>query len=65
MNKKYDIKEKWAQDAKVSEKEYNNMYSESINKNEDFWQEQGKRIDWIKQYSKIKDIKGIVFVIKV
>ena len=57
MNKKYDIKEKWARDAKVSEKEYNNMYSESINKNEDFWQEQGKRIDWLRPYSKIKDIK--------
>ena len=28
-----------------------------INKNEEFWREQGKRIDWIKPFSKIKDVK--------
>ena len=33
------------------------LYDKSINKNEEFWREHGKRIDWIKPFSKIKDVK--------
>jgi acetyl-CoA synthetase len=31
------------------------MYESSVNKQEEFWAEQGKRIDWIKPYTKVKD----------
>lgn len=31
------------------------MYKKSIEHNEEFWAEHGKRIDWIKPYTKIKD----------
>ncbi|WP_116131557.1 acetate--CoA ligase [Tropicimonas sp. IMCC34043] len=34
---------------------YEKMYAESINDPEKFWGEQGKRLDWIKPYTKVKD----------
>lgn len=33
------------------------MYKESIENNEEFWREQGKRLDWFKDYTKISDYK--------
>ncbi|UUX51930.1 acetate--CoA ligase [Nisaea acidiphila] len=35
---------------------YEKMYRESIENPEAFWAEHGKRIDWIKPYSKVKDV---------
>ncbi len=35
---------------------YQEMYSASIADPEAFWAEQGKRIDWIKPYSQVKDV---------
>ena len=52
-----EIKEEWINQAKVNSDEYNQMYSKSVNENDDFWNEQGKRIQWIKDYTKIKKIK--------
>ena len=43
--------------SKVNENEYNSIYEKSINTNDQFWFEKGKRIDWIKNYTKIKDVK--------
>ena len=42
--------------AKIKKSDYDNMYAESINNPDDFWSEHGKRVDWIKPYSKIKDV---------
>lgn len=36
--------------------EFEKQYQHSINHPEEFWAEQGKRIDWIKPYTKIKDV---------
>ncbi len=35
---------------------YKKMYRESINSPEEFWKEHGQRIDWIKPYTKVKDV---------
>ena len=35
---------------------YQTMYKQSVADPEGFWAEHGKRIDWIKPYSKIKDV---------
>ncbi|MBF9043145.1 acetate--CoA ligase [Rhodobacterales bacterium HKCCE4037] len=35
---------------------YEKMYADSIADPEAFWAEQGKRIDWIKPYTKVKDV---------
>ena len=45
-----------AKSAWVDNDKYKEMYAQSINNADVFWAEQGKRIDWIKPYSKIKDI---------
>ena len=57
MAEKIKIRENWIQNAKVNKNDYALLYDKSINKNEEFWKEQGKRIDWIKPFSKIKDVK--------
>ncbi|HUN51766.1 MAG TPA: acetate--CoA ligase, partial [Candidatus Sulfotelmatobacter sp.] len=46
----------WAKKAWCDEAGYAALYRRSIDDPEGFWREQGKRIDWIKPYSKIKDV---------
>mgnify|MGYP006134082995 CR=1 FL=1 len=41
------ILDTWKTDAKVDENEYLSMYERSIKDNENFWKEQGSRINWI------------------
>ena len=42
-------------DAHVDAARYDAMYAASISDPEAFWGEHGKRIDWIKPYTKVKD----------
>ena len=42
--------------ALVDASGYEKMYARSISDNETFWAEQAKRIDWIKPFSKVKDV---------
>ena len=51
------ILDSWKSEALVDKEQYENLYKESILENDDFWNKQGNRINWIKKYSKIKDIK--------
>jgi acetyl-CoA synthetase len=44
-------KSAWADEAK-----YKAMYARSIKDPEGFWGEHGKRLDWIKPYTKVKDV---------
>ncbi|MBF0374168.1 MAG: acetate--CoA ligase [Alphaproteobacteria bacterium] len=44
-----------AKSAWVDEKKYVEMYDRSVKDPEGFWGEHGKRIDWIKPYTKVKD----------
>jgi len=46
----------WAKRAYVDNAKYLAMYEASLKDPEAFWREQGRRIDWIKPYSKIKDV---------
>ena len=52
-----EIKNHWKKEALVNKNQYNEMYKESLNDNDGFWDKQGSRLDWIKKYSKIKDVK--------
>ena len=45
-----------AKAALINSDQYNEMYQRSIEDPEGFWAEHGKRIDWIKPYTKIKNI---------
>ncbi|SHH55670.1 acetate--CoA ligase [Cognatishimia maritima] len=45
-----------AAQAHVNEAKYNEMYAASIADPEGFWREQGKRVDWIKPFTQVKDV---------
>ena len=46
----------WSKRAYVNKKAYEKKYNLSINDNENFWKKEGKRITWIKPYTKVKDV---------
>ena len=47
----------WSKIAYVNKKSYEKKYKLSIVDNERFWKKEGKRISWIKPYTKVKDVK--------
>ncbi len=53
--KVYDVPAEWAKRAWVNEAQYDEMYARSITDPQGFWAEHGKRIDWFKPYTKVKD----------
>jgi len=53
----YKTKKEWISKAIVNKSQYEKKYKESIDDNDSFWKKEGKRIAWIKPYTKIKDIK--------
>ena len=53
----FKVTKKWAKKAYVDKNQYEKKYKLSIKDNDGFWKKEGKRIDWIKPYSKIKDVK--------
>jgi acetyl-CoA synthetase len=56
MNKPYPVKPEIRKKAWIDEDQYIKLYERSISDNTGFWAEQGRRIDWIKPYTKIKDV---------
>jgi len=46
----------WAKNSYVNQSSYESKYKESINNNEKFWADEGKRIHWFKPYTKIKEV---------
>ena len=55
-NDLFPVPADWAQKALVDEAKYNEMYAQSVEDPEAFWGEHGKRIDWIKPYTQVKDV---------
>tara|TARA_Y100001970_G_scaffold250881_1_gene323113 strand:- start:1236 stop:3314 length:2079 start_codon:yes stop_codon:yes gene_type:complete len=53
----FKVSNKWSNQAYVNKNQYEKKYKLSIKNNEDFWAKEGKRINWIKPYKKIKDVK--------
>ena len=51
------IRKDWITNAKIDSEEYLKMYNESITDNDAFWSKHAKRIDWFKNFTKIKNIK--------
>ncbi len=50
-------KPEWVKRSLANKSQYQKKYSESIKNNNAFWKKEGKRINWIKPYKKIKDVK--------
>ncbi|MDA0971226.1 MAG: acetate--CoA ligase [Proteobacteria bacterium] len=55
-NKIFNVTDEWSKIGLVNKKGYEEKYNESINDNDAFWAKEGRRIDWIKPYTKIKDV---------
>ena len=51
----YPVPQSVAAAAHVDEAKYHEMYEASVKNPEAFWGEHGKRIDWIKPYTKVKN----------
>ncbi len=49
------VSEAWAEKAWADNDRYREMYQQSVDDPEGFWAEHGKRIDWIKPFTKVKD----------
>ena len=56
----HPVSEDFAKSALIDKAGYEKMYKTSVDDNEGFWAEQGKRIDWIKPYTKIKNVNFMV-----
>jgi len=54
--KTYAVTAETASRAFVDAAGYEEMYKRSIEDNEGFWAEQAERIDWIKPFTKVKDV---------
>ena len=53
----FPVTNDFAAQALIDNETYQAMYAESIADPESFWNKHGKRIDWIKPYTKIKNTK--------
>ena len=53
----YKTKSEWIKNAFINKSAYEKKYSISLKDNDGFWKKEGKRITWIKPYTKIKDVK--------
>ncbi len=51
------VSDSWSNQAYVNDSKYKKKYKLSIKENDKFWAKEGKRISWIKKYTKIKDVK--------
>ena len=55
MTETYEVPEDVAAHALIDKSKYDAMYKSSIDDPDGFWGEHGKRIDWIKPYTKVMD----------
>jgi acetyl-CoA synthetase len=51
----YPVTDDWAKKAFIDKAKYEEMYRRSVDDPDGFWGEHGKRIDWIKPFSKVKN----------
>ena len=56
MGKTYPIPTQVAANAWINSQTYETLYQESVDDNEGFWADQAGRVDWIKPFSKVKNV---------
>ena len=52
----HPVSEQAKKRTKINAEKYQSLYDDSIQNPESFWAEQGKRLNWIKPYTKIKNV---------
>jgi acetyl-CoA synthetase len=56
MSKLHPVAAEFAAKARIRADDYAKMYAESVRDPEGFWRRVGGRLDWIKPFSKVKDV---------
>ncbi|CAA7624358.1 acetate--CoA ligase [Magnetospirillum sp. UT-4] len=56
MTDLFPVPADFAKSALIDEKTYKEWYERSVNDPDGFWGEHGKRLDWIKPFTKVKDV---------
>ena len=56
VNEIYPIPDSVKKRALIDEAQYEAMYARSVEDNEGFWAEQAERVDWIRPFTKVKDV---------
>ncbi len=51
----HPVKPEWKKDALIDKETYQAWYKQSVEDPDGFWGEHGRRIDWIKPYTKVKN----------
>ena len=54
--KLFKVPTEWSKNSYVNKSTYEAKYKESIENNEKFWADEGKRIHWFKPYTKVKEV---------
>ncbi|HEX4078854.1 MAG TPA: acetate--CoA ligase [Rhizomicrobium sp.] len=52
----FPVPEEWARRAHVDPAQYREMYERSLRSPEGFWREQAHRLDWIKRFTRVRDV---------
>jgi len=55
-DKLFKVPAEWAKNSYINQSSYQAKYKQSIENNEKFWAEEGKRIHWFKPYTKVKEV---------
>jgi len=56
VNEIYPVPDSVKKRALIDEAQYEAMYARSVEDNEGFWAEQAERVDWIRPFTKVKDV---------
>jgi acetyl-CoA synthetase len=54
--KLHPVTEEWAERAYINADKYRAMYQQSVEGPDGFWREQAKRLDWMKPFTKVKNV---------
>jgi len=55
-NELFKVSDEWSSSSLIDSHKYKEWYQNSFDNNEEFWKEHGRRIDWVKPYSKVKNV---------
>jgi len=56
MSRKYEVPRSVADRAYIDTNRYVEMYGRSVQDNEGFWADEAARVDWIRPFSKVRDV---------
>ena len=56
MSKTYPVIPAARERTHVDQQRYQDMYKQSVEDNTEFWSEQARRINWVKPFSKVRDV---------